>query len=89
MACFGCICLTCARDVNSATAKPGEVDEKCFNCEECWEYDHDWMKRKRKMDGCARYARTQHWVERDKIRARLRRRQFSIIHGQENEHGKD
>lgn len=36
-ACFGCRCNTCARNVNITPGlfTPGEVDECCFNCDDC------------------------------------------------------
>lgn len=42
--CGGCICNKCANDVNGRYT-PGEMEEPCFNCEECREYDGDYRNK--------------------------------------------
>ena len=45
--CIGCKCNVCAYNVNIGTQyfTPGEVDERCFNCDDCMstKYGGLWM----------------------------------------------
>ncbi len=38
MACFGCICVSCANNVESTHISLGESVKPCLNCDTCVEY---------------------------------------------------
>ena len=85
--CFGCICNSCARNVNLGTQyfTPGEVDECCFNCDDCgatngrtrWDPENNCYSG-RWMPECARYREAQKHIE---MRARIARTKFKVIAG--------
>lgn len=86
-ACFGCKCNTCARNVNITPGlfTPGEIDECCFNCDDCIVSDGHgrWDSEKTCYSGywkgdCLNYAEPRKYAEQ---RAQSARRSFHVIGG--------
>lgn len=79
MSCEGCRCYFCARNVDLGTEyfTPGEVDEVCFNCDDCYYFSDNNMDFNRKTT-CAKYVEPAKLVE---SRAKHRRKLFKVING--------
>lgn len=79
MSCEGCRCCFCARNVDLGTEyfTAGEVDEACFNCDDCY-YFSDSNRDFNKKRTCAEYVEPTKLVE---IRAQHYRKLFKVIIG--------
>lgn len=80
MSCYGCKCNFCALNcelyVEYVTI--GEVDECCFNCDDCREFDGDWRKSWRFRPECEKFIEARKYTE---ARAAAMRRSFRVIKG--------
>jgi hypothetical protein len=80
MSCYGCKCNFCARscELYSEYVTIGEVDDCCFNCDECREFDGDHRKRWRFRQECEEFIEAQKYTE---ARAAAMRRNLQVIKG--------
>jgi hypothetical protein len=67
--CGGCLCNHCANNVDTVDRCTGEAKFACFNCEECYYYDH---KGKHNVKSeCAQYIATEIYAK--KRRTKIKR----------------
>lgn len=61
MSCIGCICEHCANSAECFDHCQGEMDDPCFNCDDCIHWDG---KTGREMwrDECPKYKITEYWA---------------------------
>lgn len=69
--CGGCLCNQCANDVNNIRSKPEEMDEPCFNCEDCREYDGDCKKKYNHKESCENFKITEYHAKRNRAKIKL------------------
>lgn len=80
MSCYQCKCNFCARssELYAEYVTPGEVDEVCFACDECCEYDGDQRKKRQWCKECQDFVEPKKLIE---ARAAAKRKQFRVIQG--------
>ena len=85
MTCAGCMCNFCARscELYSGYFTPGEVDECCFTCDDCRNYDGDHRKKSMHRFKCPYYIKPQKYAEmenrRAEAKAKTARSKFRLI----------
>lgn len=80
MSCFGCKCNHCARNCNLEPwyVTIGEVDEVCFNCDDCVQYGSAHAKKDLWKGECKHYLKPAKLEEQE---IRNRRAAMRVIEG--------
>ena len=82
MSCIGCICEHCANSAECFDHCQGEMDEPCFNCDDCIHWDGKTGREMWRDEG-HKYKITEYWADRlqskikeemDTIKAELKRK---------------
>lgn len=61
MSCMECICNHCANSAECFDHCQGEMDEPCYNCDDCIHYDGE-VGREMWRDECPKYKITEYWA---------------------------
>lgn len=61
MSCMRCICEHCANNPNCFDHCQGEMDEPCFNCDDCIHWDGK-VGKEMWRDECHKYKITEYWA---------------------------
>ena len=61
MSCMGCIRNHCANSAECFDHCQGEMDEPCYNCDDCIHYDGE-VGREMWRDECPKYKITEYWA---------------------------
>lgn len=88
MSCYKCLCNFCAKncELYSEYVTIGEVDEICFNCDDCQIYDGDYRKPYLKRRECEKFVEAQKYTE---ARAAAMRRKIRLLPRYDQEHKGD
>ena len=68
--CANCLCEFCVNNVEG-DIKPGEMQEPCFNCDECRTYDGDCRKQNQCKEECSEFVMSDYGARRNRKRIRL------------------
>lgn len=68
--CANCLCQYCANNVEG-DIKPGEMQEPCFNCDDCREYDGECRKKNQRKEECAEFVMSDYGARRNRRRIKL------------------
>lgn len=73
MLCTNCLCQYCVNNAEEIwnKVKPEEVQESCFNCDECQIYSGDFQFQNQQKMECANFAISDYGVARNQKRIRL------------------
>ena len=75
--CTNCLCEFCANNAEQSRdkVKPGEMQEPCFNCDECKVYDGDCWKQDQQKETCVQFVMSDYGARKNRKRIRLIKRQ--------------
>lgn len=68
--CANCLCQYCANNVEG-DIKPGEMQEPCFNCDDCRAYDGDYRKQNQHKEECTEFVMSDYGARRNRERIKL------------------
>lgn len=71
--CANCLCQYCTNNTNR-DIKPGEMQEPCFNCDECRTYDGDCRKQNQHKEECTEFVMSDYGAKRNRKKIRLIKR---------------
>lgn len=71
--CTNCLCEFCANNVEQSwdKVKSEEMQEPCFNCDECRIYDRDCRKLNQRKEECVEFVMSDYGARRSRKRIRL------------------
>lgn len=80
--CTNCLCNYCVNNVEQTCdkVKPGEMQEPCFNCDECREYSGESQFANQRKEECPNFVMSDYGARRN-------RKQFRLIRGVKREGG--
>lgn len=70
--CVNCLCEFCANNVEQSLdrVKSEEIQEPCFNCDECRVYSGDCLKQYQRKEECAEFIMSDYGAERNRKKIR-------------------
>ena len=71
--CANCLCEYCVNNAEQSLdrVKPGEMQEPCFNCDDCRVYDGDRRKLNQRKEECVEFVMSDYGARRNRKRIRL------------------
>ncbi len=71
--CANCLCEFCLNNAEQSPGrvKPGEMQEPCFNCDECRVYDGDRRKQNQQKEECKEFVISDYGVKRNRKEIRM------------------
>lgn len=71
--CTNCLCEYCVNNAEQSTdkVKAGEMQEPCFNCDECKVYDGDSRKLNQRKEECKKFIMSDYGARRNRKRIKL------------------
>lgn len=71
--CANCLCEFCVNNAEQSLdrVKPGEMQEPCFNCDDCRAYDGDRRKQNQRKEDCAEFVMSDYGARRNRKRIKL------------------
>ncbi len=69
--CVNCLCQYCANNVEGDKVKSGEMQEPCYNCDECRVYYGDYRKQNQRKEDCAEFVMSDYGARRNRKRIKL------------------
>ena len=71
--CTNCLCEYCVNNVEQSRdkVKPGEMQEPCFNCDECRVYDGDCRRQNQRKEECVKFVMSDYGARRNRKRIKL------------------
>ena len=71
--CANCLCEFCVNNAEQSLdrVKPGEMQEPCFNCDDCRAYDGDCRKQYQRKEECSEFVMSDYGARRNRKRIRL------------------
>lgn len=73
MRCANCLCQYCVNNVEEIwnKVKPEEMQEPCFNCDECRVYDGDCQKQNQQKEECVKFFMSDYGAKRNRKRIKV------------------
>lgn len=71
--CVNCLCQYCANNAEEVwhTVKPEELQDPCFNCDECFEYGGEPGSKKCDWRDCEKFILSAYGAEKNRKKIRL------------------
>lgn len=79
--CTNCLCEFCVNNAELSLdrVKPGEMQEPCFNCDECRVYDGDCRKLNQSKEECVEFVMSDYGAMRNRKGIKLNRRSYGNV----------